>query len=368
MLMLALARLSAAQSYSFTYQNMVRDYILHLPTGYNSSNQYPLVLNLHGYGSYAAEQQAYSQMNAVADTAKFIVVYPNGVSNAWNVGWWTSYNEGIDDAGFLSALIDTVSKKYTVDAQRVYSCGMSNGGFMSYRLACELNKKVAAIASVTGSMSDSTLYYCTSPRPVPVLEIHGTADNTVPFNGSQGMIPIDNVIGYWKQKNETTTSVTTPLPDINTSDNSTVTRYHYGNGYEGAEVVLLKVQNGGHTWPGTFPVASLGNTNQDIKASGEIWTFFRRHKLPEVQSADEIAKETEHEAFPNPFTSSFEIKGGDIISIDITDMAGRSVKGIITIRYNDSGALINAEALSKGIYLLKIESESGTACRTMVKN
>lgn len=355
-----------AQSYSFTFQNMVRDYIVHLPSGYDPAVKYPLVLNLHGYGSYALQQRAYSRMDDVADTAKFIVVYPNGVSNAWNVGWWGAYNGGIDDVGFLSALIDTVSKKYTVDAQRVYSCGMSNGGFMSYRLACELNKKIAAIASVTGSMSDSTLFYCTSPRPVPVLEIHGTADNTVPFNGSQGMIAIDEVIDYWKRKNETTTSVITPLPDIYTADNSTATRYHYGNGYEGAEVVLLKIQNGGHSWPGAVPVSSLGNTNQDINASGEIWSFFMRHALPAAQSIATHDDGPACTAYPNPFTSVFTVSGDDIQKVELTDITGNRID-IVSICKNGRDHSIDAGELSKGVYIVRLQTSAGVITKRMIK-
>jgi polyhydroxybutyrate depolymerase len=138
-----------SQTYSFTHNSIVRSYIVHLPTGYVASTQYPLVINMHGYTSTAAQQQAYSQMDVVADTGKFIVVYPDGVNNAWNAGFGT--NPTIDDVGFLSTLIDTMKAKFSVDALKVYSCGLSNGGFMSFRLACELENKIAAIAPVAGA-------------------------------------------------------------------------------------------------------------------------------------------------------------------------------------------------------------------------
>src|ERR1041385_5504790 len=129
------------QTYSFTFDGILRSYIVHLPTGFNPGNSYPLVVNMHGYSSNASQQELYTAMDAVADTAGFIVAYPDGIASSWNSYFNTG---GVNDVSFISALIDTMILNYNSDPQRVYACGMSNGGFMTHRLACELHFRIAA--------------------------------------------------------------------------------------------------------------------------------------------------------------------------------------------------------------------------------
>src|SRR5688572_30145590 len=240
-----------AQTYSCVFDGNTRSYIVHLPTGYNASNTYPLVLNFHGYTSNAAQQQAYSLMDQVADTAGFIVVYPDGVGNAWNVGFGAgAYNTGIDDVGFVNALLDTMMANFSVDPEAVYSTGMSNGGYMSNRLACELPFRIVAIASVTGPMTDSTHAYCNPGRNVPVMHIHGTTDPVVNYNGMTQSLSVAELIIFWGTNDECPVSSTdVPYPNINIGDNCTATRKNYLPCTDGSEVVLIEITNGGHTWP-----------------------------------------------------------------------------------------------------------------------
>ncbi|HIA37246.1 MAG TPA: T9SS type A sorting domain-containing protein [Flavobacteriales bacterium] len=268
-----------AQTYSFVHDSVSRSYIVHLPPSYTPCNTYPLVINMHGYGSAAAQEQFYTEMDAVADTANFIVVYPNGVANSWNSGQTWSYNQGIDDVSFISALIDTIAANYSIDTTMVYACGMSNGGYMSYRLACELENKIAAIASVTGVMSDSIYNNCQTDRPVPILHMHGTADPTVAYNGTPGNTAVETGIDWWVQNNNCPgTPTITNIPDLSMTDGCTVDKYFYGPCDFASEVVLFKIIGGEHTWPGVSII--IGVTNQDIDGSGEIWKFFRRHQMP----------------------------------------------------------------------------------------
>ena len=153
------------QTDSFMHNGIMRTYAINVPDNYHSGVQFPLVLNLHGAGTTGALQRFYSQFDAVSDTGKFLVVYPDGINMLWNSGFAAPYGSGVDDVGFLSALIDTMHAHYNIDINRVYSTGMSNGGFMSYMLACELNDRIAAIASVTGSFADSALFYCNPTQP-----------------------------------------------------------------------------------------------------------------------------------------------------------------------------------------------------------
>lgn len=361
-----------AQTYSFTHNSIVRSYIVHLPTGYTTSTQYPLVINMHGYTSTASQQQTYSQMDAVADTGKFIVVYPDGVNNAWNAGFGT--NPTIDDVGFLSALIDTLKVKFSINALKVYACGLSNGGFMSYRLACELQDKIAAIAPVAGLMSDSTRLFCQNTCPVPVMHFHGTSDAVVNYNGSLGYVSADSVVKIWRIKDGCPqTPVTTSVADINPLDGCTVTKYVYGPGQNSSEVVFFKITSGGHTWPGGFPIPSFGNTNQDIKASGEIWKFFKKHSLQcgANEVSEPAVKGGQLSVFPNPsegkFSFLFPFSTGSEISIAIYNVLGEKVPQSFFYSSFLEGSVVLHPELQPGVYFLQVETLSGKFTQKLIK-
>jgi polyhydroxybutyrate depolymerase len=358
------------QSYSFTYDNILRDYIVHLPTGYNASTYYPLVINMHGYTSNASQQEAYSQMDAVADTGKFIVVYPNGVSNQWNGGF--GFNPTVDDVGFLSAMIDTLKKNFSVDSTKVFACGLSAGGFMSYRLACQLPYKIAAIAPVSGLMADSVRLFFQNNCPVPLMYFHGTSDGVVYYNGLSGSyVSVDSTIKIWVGKDAClTTPVTTNMPDVNFSDGCTATRYVYSPGQNSSEVIFFKIINGGHTWPGGIPVPSLGNTNEDINASGEIWNFFRRHSL-QCSIANGISEaldaDVQVSVFPNPSSDNVTVKSnkGKINTISIYSLLGEKIK---TVTSKSPMLDVKISDLQNGIYFLRVETEKTTSVIKLLKN
>ncbi len=259
---------------SFMHGGQTRTYRVHLPPGFNPSSSRPLVLNLHGLGSNGQQQELYTGFNNVADTANIVVVYPNALNGTSGIPEWNAYGLGsTDDVGFLSALIDSMQSQYNIDMSRVYCIGMSNGGYMSYRMACERSCRIAAIASVTGLLVENIFTPCNISRPVPLMQIHGTADGTVAYSG------VAATISSWRAKNGCpSTPTTTNLPDINTSDNSTVTVDHYGPCNNGSEVILYTVNNGGHTWPGSsIPLGPT--TNQDFNASSTIWNFLRKYSM-----------------------------------------------------------------------------------------
>jgi len=326
-LFLILSLNSTAQTVtgSFTYDGSLRDYRVHLPPGYNVSESMPLVLNLHGLGSNAIQQEAYTQFDVVGDTARFIIVYPNAIGNEWNIS-----GAGVDDVGFLSALIDTIQARYNIDLSRIYSTGMSMGGFMSYRLACELTCRIAAIASVTGLLATSP---CNASRPIAVMQIHGTNDPTVPYSG------VNPSIQSWLQKNNCpTTPVISNLPDVNTTDSSTVTKSYYGLCDDSTEVILYTINGGEHTWPDAL--IDIAITNKDFNASSTIWNFFKSYRLnndilanngcdtlPLVSSIHSIStRNISHRIYPNPSS------GEAILSI-----TSRSSKSITFCLYNIFG-------------------------------
>jgi polyhydroxybutyrate depolymerase len=259
---------------SITHGGLQRDYILYVPASYSTATTVPLVFNFHGYTSNATEQMWYGDFRTVADTAGFIIVHPEGTldntgTSHWNVGWGGST---VDDIGFTEALMDNLSLVYNIDISRIYSTGMSNGGFMSYQLACELSDRIAAIASVTGSMSTNLINNCSPNHQMPVMEIHGTADAVVPYSA------LPSIMDFWANFNNcNSTPIVTNVPDINITDGCTAEHQIWENGDNGATIEHFKIINGGHTWPGT--IFSSTGTNQDINASAEIWRFFSQYDI-----------------------------------------------------------------------------------------
>lgn len=286
-----------------------RSYRLYFPPGFSPGTPAPLVFNLHGYGMNAAQEEFYTEMNAVADTAGFVVCYPEGIGNAWNVGFVGAYHAGVDDVGFISALIDQLYFQYQIDLTRVYACGLSNGGFMSYRLACELSHKLAAIASVAGSMTDSIHAYCATIGSFPIMHIHGTDDQTVLFNGVPGYhwsAPAS--IQRWTTANQCNPPVLDTVPNTVLGDSCTVTSQRWNSCYPISKVLFLKVEDGGHTWPGTIYTANFGHTNQDIHGSREIWEFFLDFFNPNVSlSVNPANQPALATVFPNPSTGTIQI-------------------------------------------------------------
>jgi polyhydroxybutyrate depolymerase len=267
---------------TLTHDGMQREYILYVPANYTGDEAVPLVLNFHGYTSNAKDMMNYGDFRPIADTAGFIIVAPQGTlldgKTHWNVGGWTLASK-TDDIGFTAALIDSLSASYNIDPSRIYATGMSNGGYMSFLLACQLSDKIAAIASVTGSMTIQTYNACDPQHPTPVMQIHGTQDGTVPYEGNPFWTKsIDQVMDYWITYNHCKKAPkTTLLPDTDTTDGSTVEHIVYASGKKGATAEHFKVTGGDHKWPlleGGGP-----GTNHDFDATLEIWRFFRRYDL-----------------------------------------------------------------------------------------
>ena len=284
---------------SFFHNDIDRSYILYVPDSYDPNSPTPLVLNLHGYSSSAGQQMIYSNFYSIANTDGFILVHPQGTIDANGFAFWNSGLLGesieIDDVGFLSNLIDTISSQFNINLDKIYSTGMSNGGFMSYKLACELSDKIAAVASVTGSMNESQLSSCFPQQSVPVMQIHGTTDLVVLYEGNEFLetLPIEDVVSYWVNFNQCDPEpVLSNVPDINILDLSQVEHYLYDNGLNDSSVEFYKIINGGHTWPGALIPLTGNNTNQDINASEKIWEFFQKYNLNGlVDSSSEVLEQ-----------------------------------------------------------------------------
>lgn len=369
---LLVALLGASMTFSQSVQRHLmhdgieRDYLLYQPAVYNGSVAVPLVINLHGYTSNALQQEFYSNFAPIADTANFILVHPDGTTDAGGTTFWNAFNaptETVDDIGFLSALIDTVAASHNIDLNRVYFTGMSNGGFMSYALACQLSHRVAAIASVTGTMMQSSINTCNAQHPMPVMQIHGTADPTVPYAGNaQGFTAIEDVVDYWVSFNNCNTTPTqTALPDIAPMDGCTTDHFLYADGDAGASVELYRVNGGGHTWPGA--AITIGVTSQDFSASKEIWRFFSQYQLADLVGIEETQPSRSFAAYPNPSNGkvTLQFETAENRSIVIYSAVGQRVGAL-----NTNLKTVDLNINDAGVYVLSVMEQQQTSSQKLV--
>ena len=272
---------ASAQSATIKVEGIKRKYIIYLPKGYQADQTYPLVLNFHGGGMTAAEQMFYTRMNQAADRYKFIVVYPAGIKNDWNVGFETSYRNGTDDVGFIKGLTDSLKQKFHIDQKAVFATGLSRGGFFCHRLAAELPLDFAAIASVGGPLPDSVRYYHRFPKSISVMQVHGNEDQVVSYTGEKGSYAsAQATFGYWLDANRLTGKIIKARSiNADKKDGTAVVVKEVED--TKAAVTLVTVINGGHTWPGSdaFNIGyPLGKTTNDIDMNEMIWKFFSKHK------------------------------------------------------------------------------------------
>lgn len=270
---------------TINHDGMEREYILYVPASYSADMPVALLLCFHGYTSNNKVIMNYSKFNEIADTANFIIAYPQGTllegKTHWNVGGWTLKSK-TDDIGFVNLLLDSISDKYSIDSNRIYSTGMSNGGFMSFLLGCQLSDRIAAIASIAGSMTIQTFANCDPKHPTPVLQMHGDADGTVPYQGAATWTKsIDEVVGYWVNFNQTeATPQENAIPNSIEGKESAITQSIYNTEKEGcATVAHYKIAAGEHTWPGAWG-------NKDVNASIEVWQFLSQYNLAELNNCE----------------------------------------------------------------------------------
>lgn len=336
---------------SFTHGGVTREYQLYVPAIYNPATPVPVVFNFHGLGSNMQQQEFYGDFRPIADTANFIIVHPNGTLDGSGTRFWNNFGSSqVNDLGFIEALLDTIIAHYNIDQERVYSTGMSNGGYMSYDLACFRSSRFTAIASVTGSMASPRLATCACSHPMPVMQIHGTADPTVSYTGGGGSVGIEAMVNHWVQFNNCNPTPTiTAVPDIDPNDGCTATHYVYSGGTSGSTVEFFKITGGGHTWPGA--AFNTGVTNKDIKASVEIWRFFSQYRLSELATGIEAHEAPQFSLSPNPSSDVFHLQfdGSAERTITVVNAIGQE---ILTIR--SSAAQLDLPVHAPGLYWITV--------------
>ncbi len=248
-----------------------REYLLYLPKSFEEESSLPLLLNFHGFGGTMESHMRDSDMQGVADEGNFVLVYPQGTlldgSPHWNSSLPSPDNKSsTNDFGFVSELIDELGTNYGIDESRVYATGYSNGAFLSYGLACHLSEKIAAVAGVSGTLLDSE--NCAPKHKTPVMQLHGTADGVVPFEGGNGFGSATGTIDYWVGFNELNDE---PQIDTLASEEFTIEHYTYTADNTLAPVELYKIIGGSHVW---FNIDFNGtNTNQ------VIWDFLSKWSI-----------------------------------------------------------------------------------------
>jgi len=242
---------------------------------------------------------------------------------------------------------------------------MSMGGFMTYKLACDLPQTLSAIAVVTGNMLTTLQTTCTVPNGLPVMHFHGTSDAIVNYFGSAGISSVDSTIKWWVNQNNCNSSVVfTALPNTNLSDNCTAEKYYFGGGKNRSEITLYKIINGGHTWPGSIPLQGLGNTNQDINASNIIGNFFQTFcgtvGMNELKNSDPFC------LFPNPANNSINVQLPEQkFNLSLYDNFGKKIVEQNNILGNTQ---IDCSTFLNGIYLIKTTTEKQTFSQKIIIN
>ena len=345
---------------SQTIQNdgLTRGYSIYVPASYDGTTNFPLLFNLHGGGGTNSAWQVSADMRPIADTADFILVYPQArpdPSDGNSFNWIPKVPGTFDDVPFFSSLIDTIASNYQIDQNRIYACGYSLGGDMTFELGCKLNNRIAAIALVARTMQANPNSFCSPVHPTGVLTILGTDDLVSPysgivFGGIEYYISAAATHRYWATHNncDTTATMSTVSPSVE--------RYTWSTSSGCAYVEELKVIGGGHDWPGSFG-------NMTIDANEEIWQFVSRY---DINGLIGCATTSIHEnnsmlenysVYPNPVNTRLTIDLGlaEEKEFRLYNPNGELVlSGVL----NSQISIIDLSSLASNVYILNIENQS----------
>ena len=277
-----------------------RAYRVYSPQNTDKAGKYPLLVILHGGGGTGKGMPRLTRggFEKLADKNGALLAYPDGIDKNWNDyradKSRKAQRENIDDVAFISAMLDEIAKGYPVDASRVYAAGISNGAMMSYTLACRAADRFAAAAPVAGAMPENLAAACAPSRPVPVLILNGTKDSLVHWEGGfvtgpfgkkklGRTISVEKSRDFWLEKNSCKAAKEVTKLDSDPEDGTSVTREAYSSCSGGSAVEFIRIDGGGHTWPGGtqyLPEFVIGKTSRELDANTEIWNFFMKHPMP----------------------------------------------------------------------------------------
>ena len=277
------------------HEGIEREYIIHIPK--NLTEDSPLVFIIHGFTGSAEGISAYSNMNSIAEREGFIAVYPQGTKDIngntfFNVGYEFHDDSTINDVSFIRELVRSLSQEFNLSRKKAFATGMSNGGDMSYLLACTSSDLFKAVAPVAGVLMKGLKDSCELNSPVPVFEIHGTADKISLFEGDLNneegwgaYYDLPSTIDFFAKRNQLVNkSVKQITSKASGAEYDIFFERHWSDDLE-EEVWMYRIEDGRHVWPGIKfnwwdnPLAwfYFGSGNEDINASEEVWAFFKKY-------------------------------------------------------------------------------------------
>lgn len=338
---------------TFSFDGQTRKYYKYVPNIYDSQKPIPVVFCLHGLGDNIDNFRNIA-MHLLGEVDTFITIYPEALSspygNAWNAGInFMGYiiNENINDVDFLMAITDSLQTIYNIDTERIYFCGLSLGGFMAQRMACEKSDKIAAVASVAGTIGNSL--NCTPSRPIPICHFHGTNDQTVYYTNNLFGLDAEELVSFWVNNNHCDTNyIFKTYPDV-VNDGILVESYYFNSPNNLSDVMFYKAIGADHIW--LYPPVN------DISYTIEIWNFLKKFRLSSSQNINDLS-ENNIQIFPNPTNSILTITFphqyvNDFNLIEIYNTLGELVYSQ-KIHSLQNQITINLSDLSEGIYFLEI--------------
>lgn len=360
---------SAQQTITWNYDGTARKYMQFIPSSYDGVTPVPLVIALHGLGDNINNFQGVG-FQVVADTAGFITVYPEALvdgftgSTAWNSGAGTFGiypNQNIDDVGYINAIIDTISAQFNIDQNRVYATGFSMGGFMTNRLACELNNRISAFASVAGTIGSGIT--CNPGQDIKICHFHSTGDGQVGY-GTDGGGDQENLFGlsvtewinFWTSNNSCGSATLEGMfPDL-ASDGRTVDYKEFGGCNSGTRVVHYKAHGGQHDW--------LFRPDNDLTYTIEIWKFFLGLSPNNLISGISENEFQNIGIYPNPATDVLRLEN---IDAKIQNIAVFNTIGQQVAEFSGNDSSIDISKLEAGVYQLMVATDKGFFSNSFVK-
>ena len=333
---------------TIVHDGITRNHITYVPTSYVPGTAVPLVFVMHGFTQSAEAIMNVTGFNALAEDQGFIVAYPNGVNNGWNTSSPFPGGSTADDVGYIGALRDVLVDEFSIDTTRIYATGFSAGGYMSHKLGCESPKCFAAIASVSGTINNGDVAGCAPQHTPAVLQIHGTSDFIVSYNGSIfSGLGVQAVLDLW------TGNLDCATPAVITPYSSTVELQLYSPCIEGSVVAHYKIDGGGHTWP-------VGAT---FSATNIIWAFFQQFTCGEISTAVTEPAAAALGAWPVPAAEEVVLEG--IITATpymLVDATGRTMR---TGNLGANSSMIALDGLAPGTYVVRLLDGSGRSVRVV---
>lgn len=334
-------------SQNVTIGNTNRSYLEYLPANFNpATEEYSLVIILHGIGG-TSDQMVEGGFNDVADTARVIALYPQALNNNFNITAWnngTLLASEADDIGFMNELMDLYISSYNVNPSRVYVAGFSMGSIMSYHLACALNNRIAAVGCMAGTMATSDIASCNPSYATPVIHMHGTADGTVPYDGtalpSLSLVP--QTMEFWQNVHDCDANPSPiAIPNV-AADNITVDRFVYANCTTEGALELWRLNGADHIY--------LYEPLNDITQMIEVWLFMRKWSHPNPLAVFVDENETNAwNVFPNPVSDVLSVTAPNSCNYQIWNATGQLIE---TGNFKEGLNLFDVREYQSGIYFI----------------